>query len=137
MENHYKYSDSQFETEFEQGSLDPTLFNHEAHLRLTWIQLEKYGFEKAIENIQTQILNYVTKLGAEDKFHVTLTHAAIHIVNHFKQQSTSDSFLNFITEFPKLKNNFKELINTHYSAEKLHSPGAKTEYLEPDLQPFS
>ena len=39
-------------------------------------------------------------------------------------------------EFPRLKNNFKDLIAQHYQMDIYRSQRAKTAYLEPDLLPF-
>ena len=39
-------------------------------------------------------------------------------------------------EFPRLKNNFRELISSHYGFDIYNSEKAKMKYLEPDLLPF-
>ena len=54
MERHYQLTDNQFETQFADLSMDPTLFSHEAHLRLAWIHIKHHGVDKAIENICSQ-----------------------------------------------------------------------------------
>lgn len=129
-------SDSEFSIQFQNCSLDPSNFDHEAHLRLVWIQIEKHGFQQALINIQHQIQKFVKHVGAEEKYHKTLTITAIEIVNHFKKKQTSNSFKEFILEFPDLKNNFKGLIEHHYSYDIFKSVKAKKEYLEPDIMPF-
>lgn len=129
-------SDSEFSIQFQNCSLDPTLFDHEAHLRLVWIQIEKNGFQKALINVQNQILKYVKHLGAEDKYHKTLTITAIELVNYFMKKKSAKTFNEFILEFPALKNSFKELIEHHYSYDIFKSLKARKEYLEPDLLPF-
>ena len=48
MEPHYALSDPEFEKQFESAVLDPKFFSHEAHLRLAWIHVTKYGVERAI-----------------------------------------------------------------------------------------
>ncbi|WP_299439979.1 hypothetical protein [uncultured Aquimarina sp.] len=137
MKTHLDLNDSEFEKQFRTGNLDPSLFNHEAHLRLAWIHINIYGLETACDTISNQILSYVNRLGATDKFNKTLTIAAIKIVYHFLQKSKSDTFQDFITEFPRLKSNFKKLLDAHYGFDIFNSEEAKTQYLEPDLLPFS
>lgn len=129
-------SDSEFSIKFKNCSLDPSTFDHEAHLRLVWLQIEENGFQQAQINIQNLIQNFVKHVGAEEKYHKTLTITAIEIVNHFMSKKASKTFKEFISEFPKLKNNFKELIEQHYSYDIFQSAKAKNEYLEPDLIPF-
>ena len=136
MKTHYDFSDTAFEQAFQDRTLAPELFNHEAHLRLAWIHLTKYGEAKAIQNICAQLVAYVAALGAEDKYNKTLTIAAIKAVNHFIQKVPIDNFQDFIATHPRLKYNFKDLMSAHYGVDIYHSQLAKTTYLEPDLLPF-
>lgn len=136
MEKHFNLTDTEFEEQFENGSLDPALFSHEAHLRLAWIHLKKYGREKAVQNICSQLVNYVNMLGASGKYNKTLTVAAINAVYHFMQRYGADNFENFIAEFPRLKYNFKDLVAAHYKKDIYTSALAKNEFLLPDLLAF-
>jgi N-formylglutamate deformylase len=136
MNSHFDYTDVEFEAQLANCTLSPSLFNHEAHLRLAWIHLQKHKVEKAIEGVNKQILNYVDHLGVKDKFNKTLTIAAIRVVNHFMGKSKSDSFVDFMLEFPRLKTNFKDLISFHYGFDIYNSERAKSEYLAPDLVAF-
>lgn len=136
MEKHYNLSDQEFERQFENCQLDPADFSHEAHLRLAWIHLDKYGKERAEENIQTQLQKFVSHAGAKDKYNATLTLAAIKAVYHFKSKSKVTHFQDFIVAFPQLKNNFKELMKLHYSFDIFNSKNAKKRFLEPDVSPF-
>lgn len=136
MDSHFELTDSEFEQQFESCELDPTLFSHEAHLRLAYIHIEKYGLDQAIKNICEQLVVYVSHLGAIDKFNTTLTVAAVKAVYHFMQKSRKADFNGFITEFPQLKNEFKRLMQCHYSFDIFNSKEAKKTYLEPNLIPF-
>lgn len=133
---HTQLSDSELIEQLENCTLNPTIFNHEAHLRLAWIHINTFGLEQAKENIQRQLQNFVEHLGATDKYHKTLTIVAIEAVNHFMKKSQSSTFKDFIIEFPQLKDNFKGLINSHYSFDIFNSTTAKNEYLKPDIHPF-
>jgi hypothetical protein len=136
MEQHFILSDKEFEEQFESGILKPELFSHEAHLRLAWIHITKYGQDIAINNISKQLINFVELLGARQKYNHTLTIAAIKAVAHFINKSKSENFVQFISEFPRLKNNFKELMSCHYQIDIFNSEKAKDVFLEPDLMPF-
>lgn len=134
--NHLQLDDQEFEQQFRTCTLSPDLFNHEAHIRLAWIHLKKYGQEQAMQNIEDQLLYFVDNLGARDKFNKTLTIAAIKAVHHFMLKSEAVYFKDFIEEFPRLKYNFKELMSYHYRIDIFNSKKAKTKFLEPDLLPF-
>ena len=136
METHFDLTDSQFTNLFESCELDPALFTHEAHLRLAWIYIRKYGVEKAIGEIQSGLRNYVESVGAKDKYHATLTVAAMKIVYRYMQQSETGNFRDFISRYPRLKNNFRDLIDRHYGVDIFSSEKARLEYVGPDLLPF-
>ncbi|MCA0237545.1 MAG: hypothetical protein LCH81_14295 [Bacteroidetes bacterium] len=137
MEQHHSLTDQEFEKQFEACTLAPELFTHEAHLRLAWIHIQKYGELAAINNVCAQLIRYVEFLGARDKYNQTLTVAAVKAVSHFINKSKSANFADFIEEFPRLKYNFRDLINCHYAVDIYNSEAAKEVFIEPDLLPFS
>ncbi len=136
MNEQYQLSDLEFSAEFKNATLHPKLFNHEAHLRLAWIYIKRDGIDAAITQVCSQIINYATSLGAANKYNETVTIAAVRAVYHFYLKSKSDNFRNFIEEFPRLKNNFKELLAQHYDIDIFNSEVAKCSFLEPNLLPF-
>lgn len=137
MEQHNNLSDDAFEAQFADGTLEPALFSHEAHIRLAWIHLRKYGETQAIQHITEQLKQYVRLLGAEDKYNATVTVAAVKIVHHFMQKTTINTFPAFIGAFPRLRDHFKELIGQHYGMDIFQSEEAKKHYLEPNLLTFT
>lgn len=129
-------TDLEFEQLFRDCLIPPSLFSHEAHLRLAWINLQLYGLDKALENVTSCLKNYITHIGAEEKYNATLTIAAVKAVSHFMKKSDSEKFQDFILQFPRLKYQFKELMACHYGFDIYHSAQAKQYFLEPDLLPF-
>lgn len=136
MIDHYTLDDSTFESQFANGTMNPALFSHEAHLRLAWIHIHQYGVQKAIDHISTQIKAFDQLHGDGTKYHETVTVAAIKAVEHFYHKSTADNFKAFIDEFPRLKSAFKSLIDQHYSWNIFSDEAAKEAYVAPDLEPF-
>jgi len=118
------------------GILDPSLFSHEAHLRLAWIHLRQGEVKNAIVNVTEQIQAFAIRNGAPGKYHETVTVAAVKAVDHFMRRSKEKTFQNFITEFPRLKTEFKSLMDSHYSYNLFTSDVARKEFQEPDLAPF-
>src|SRR4051812_20993543 len=137
MTNHYELNDQEFEQEFEHCVLNPAIFSHEAHLRLAWIHIQKYGLDQAIINISQQLTAFVEHVGAKDKYNKTLTVAAVKAVYHFINKSSTDNFYDFIQENPRLLYNFRELMQAHYREDIFNLPLAKKVFLEPDLLPFT
>jgi hypothetical protein len=136
MEHHRSLTDGELERNFNDCTLEPSWFTHEAHLRLAWIQLSLYDVDQACKQICRQIIQFDNTHGKGDKFHKTITIAAVKIVAHFKEKTKSDSFSDLLTAVPRLKTHFKYLLNQHYSEDIFKSPVAATTYLEPDLFPF-
>ena len=136
MKSHCQLSDRQLTAEFSKATLDPALFNHEAHLRMAWIHIKTSGVETAVKDISKQLKQYTEVLGFQEKYHETVTVAAIRAVNHFMSKSTSDCFKGFIGQFPPLKTNFKGLLEQHYHKDVFSSPEARIRYLEPEILPF-
>jgi len=91
MKSHFVLSDTHFEQQFKSCELDPPLFSHEAHLRLAYIHIGKYGHQ-AIKNVCDQLAAFVTHLEATDKYNTTLTVAAVKAVYHFMQKSKANDF---------------------------------------------
>lgn len=136
MQSHFDLTDEAFEQAFRTCSLPPRLFTHEAHLRLAWMHLKKAQPSTAIEIVRSQIIAFVEQLGARDKYHETLTIAAIQIVRHFINKAHSVSFEAFIEEFPQLMSDFRNLVQSHYSFDIFSSEEARATYLTPDIIPF-
>ena len=136
MEKHYELTDDEFETQFGRCELDPAHFSHEAHLRLAWIHLDKYGIEQAENRMEKQLRSFVEFIGAHDKYNKTLTLAAIRMLHQYRSMSRSENFKGFIREFPELKHHFNDLLERHYSFDIHDSPEAKREFIQPDLLPF-
>ena len=136
MEPHHQLTDQQFEKQFKSCEFPPEMFSHEAHLRLAWIHIVKYGIDQAVNNVTTQLKKYTNQLGVESKYNTTLTIAAIRAVYHFTLKSSTLNFADFIHANPRLKTDFRSLMQTHYSTDIFQSSKAKESYIEPEQLPF-
>ncbi|MFK7951494.1 MAG: hypothetical protein AB8B73_01510 [Ekhidna sp.] len=137
IKDHTHFSDQEFEQLFETYQLKPGMFSHEAHLRLAYLHIKKYGVAQAEINMCKQIEGFALSLGATDKFNKTVTIASVKVMNQFMKESTSDNFFDFIKEFPKLNTHFKDVLGTYYGFNVFADKRAKKEFLAPDLLPFT
>ena len=135
-EKHHLLTDLQFEERFKNTTLSPVLFTHEAHLRLAYIYVTKYGVDTAIKKLCNQIAHFDKKFGDGTKFNKTVTIASAKIMEHFIDKTKATNFRGLLEEFPRLKNNFLALLKSHYSLDIFIDKTAKHKYLEPDLLPF-
>ena len=136
LRHHSDIDDTIFEQQFEAGTFPARLFSHEAHLRLAWIHLDRYGLDKALSNIRQQIRQLAIQVGVPDKYHETVTSAAVYAVHHFMQKAAYPDFPSFIEANAVLQNDFKDLINSHYSMDIFQNEAARETFIQPDIQPF-
>lgn len=136
MEAHYQLTNEQFSQQFSDCTLPPQWFSHTAHLRLTYILLQQYPLEEARQLMCSQIQTFDQTFGDGTKYHRTLTEASIQVVWHFMSKSITTTFPELLAEFPRLVDNFKGLLLTHYRPETLFPPPANTVYQQPDLLVF-
>lgn len=136
IQSHIELTDEEFELQFQRFTFKPTLFSHEAHLRLAYIHIRKYGMAQAEINMVRQIKEYAEYYGANDKFNKTVTIASVKVMNHFIEKATKDSFHELIEEFPNLMQDFRSILSQHYSFNVFGDRRAKKEFIEPDLLHF-
>lgn len=102
-------NDDEFEKQFRNCVLDSELFTHEAHIRIAWIYLKKYGFTLTLNNLPNDLLNYCKSLNSEDKFNLSTTTKSIKLINRQMCKKENDFNL-FIIKNQDLLLNFKKLI---------------------------
>ena len=115
MNTHFDLTDDEFIRQFRNCQLDPELFTHEAHLRLAWVYLKRYGLDRAVEELPGQFKDFVAYAGASEKYNQTVTIAALKVVQHFVLRSEEDNFQDFIDKNPRLMTDFMQLLAAHYS----------------------
>lgn len=136
-EKHHLLTNDEFEEKFSNCDLPAVIFTHEAHLRLSYIYINKYGLDIAIDKLSTQIADCDNKYGDGTKYNKTLTIASAKIMYHFIEKAQATDFNNLLIEFPRLKSDFVGLIQNHYELDIFNSEKAKKNYLEPDLVSFN
>lgn len=128
-EKHYLLSNKELEAEFKNCKLSPKHFTHEAHLRLAYIHIQRYGLKQAIKNLCAQIANFDTRYGDGTKFNTRITIASAKIVALFMGKAKSTSFKEMLLEFPQLRSNFCELLRKHYKLD-FFKQDKEEDYLE-------
>jgi hypothetical protein len=136
-EKHHLLTNDEFEEKFSHCDMPAVLFTHEAHLRLSYIHITKYGLDKAIENLSTQIANCDNKYGDGTKFNKSLTIAAVKVMHHFINKAKATNFNALVKEYPQLKEDFLGLLKSHYKIDILTSEKTTEELLELDLLAFN
>jgi len=126
--------DQAFRRAFEACDIPAAEFDHRAHVRLAYIYLCEQSSDEARKAMKQSLLGFLTHLGiGESRYHETITRAWVMAVAHFMQLSpTCHSAAIFIDQNPVLLDS--NIMLSHYSAEVLFSPTARSQFVEPDIQ---
>jgi hypothetical protein len=118
---------------FESGTLDPAQFDHRLHLSLAWTYLQRDGFPEGALRFRKDLKAYVAKVGAEGKYHETITWAYLVLLNEelSLRSPPGESFDAMIQRRPELLDHRNGAIARCYNKSQLDSPGARRVFLLP------
>ena len=136
MNHHVSADDQRFLAEFESCKLEPSQFDHRAHVRAAYIYLTNASPDQAADRMRDTLLNFLVHHKIDvSKYHATITRAWILAVRHFMELTPSAASADaFIDDNPRLLD--RKLMLSHYSAEVLFSTGARDGFVEPDHSPI-
>ncbi|MCC6362736.1 MAG: hypothetical protein IT165_04385 [Bryobacterales bacterium] len=126
--------DEAFLRAFESLALPPADFRHADHVRLAWIYLRQSRFDEALARLSSSILRFATHHGAAEKYHETITHAWMVLVQHALTQSPEATFSDFLAAHPHLLD--ARTLERYYSPAALQSGESRRRFAPPDLQPL-
>ncbi|MDP3858740.1 MAG: hypothetical protein Q8Q73_13365 [Stagnimonas sp.] len=115
------------------GSLPPAHFNHAAHVQVAWELLRQLPPAQAEARFCELILAYVRALGAEPKFHRTLSLALLRLIA--ARMRPDEDWPRFQQRCPELFGDARNLLARHYSPQALAA--GRDQDLPPDLLPLS
>lgn len=115
---------------FEAQDLDPAAFRHADHIAVAYEMLGKYDFLQATARYGESLNAIATKAGAADKFNTTITIAFMGLIAERMSRCTTKNSGDFIAQNPDLLSG--DILETHYSPERLKSDLARRVFLLPD-----
>ncbi|WP_417446252.1 N-formylglutamate amidohydrolase [Kangiella sp.] len=118
--------------QFEAQSIAASDFNHRNHLRVAWFYINHYSINIAREKVHQGLIKLTKALGAEDKYHRSLTDFFVDYLLQVKWYLNSESWDEVEARCGFLMNDAKSLLNIYYSPEVIGSEQARTNYVEPD-----
>lgn len=126
--------DRTFRSDFEDGRLTPSEFDHRAHVRLAYVYLTEFDVDEAAAMMRDALFAFLQRNGIpSSKYHETLTRSWILAVRHFMNQTSDAASADaFLASNPKLLDS--KIMLSHYSAALLFSADARAQFVEPDLQ---
>jgi hypothetical protein len=114
---------------FERCLLSPAEFHHRDHITVAATYLYAADLESALDKMRSSLHRFVAHHGGS-RYHETLTRFwMIQVEKHLDRNLCLREAVERVTNV--LTN--KDLVNQHYSKERLGSPQAKQSWLPPDL----
>jgi len=116
---------------FEAGTIDPEDFDHEAHIYVAWLYLERYPVTEAIDRFTCALRRLTRKLGVPGKYHETITWFFLLLIAERRAQATCAGWFAFRRDNDDICRSALTL-QRYYSKELLASEQARQHYLLPD-----
>ncbi|NNK33546.1 MAG: hypothetical protein HKP02_10505 [Xanthomonadales bacterium] len=121
---------------FEAGTLDPTAFDHEAHVHIAWSLLEQDELPAATVRYSSALRRLTRKWGVEEKYHETITVFFMALIAERRAARPGSGWPNFKASNRDLVEAPQALLNNHYSGRRLQSELARNQFLLPDRSPI-
>ena len=106
--------------------------DHLGHVRLTWLYLNRYQVDQAVEQLCADIKHFAESNGAHDKFHYTITDALVRIMARRVHGKTDLGWANFCDYNRDIIDNYWQVLDDYYSRDLLMSPNARCKPVSPD-----
>jgi hypothetical protein len=118
---------------FESGTLDPAQFDHRLHLAIAWGYLQRDGFPEGALRFRQHLKTYVAKVGAEGKYHETITWAYLVLLNEERtlRSPPGETFDTMIQRRPDLLDHRHGAIARCYEKSQLDSSDARRVFILP------
>ena len=120
---------------FENGSIDPEQFDHEAHIFVAWLYLQDYDLKDAISRFCAALRRLTIKLGMESKYHQTLSWFFMILIAERMAASDADDWQAFRQQNQDIFARQPSIVSAYYSGDRLDSALARKQFLLPDRRP--
>jgi hypothetical protein len=115
---------------FESADIDPARFDHEAHVYVGWMYVREYELTEAIAKFDSGLKRLVSKLGAEGKYHATLTWFFLLLIAD--RAEDGEPWPVFRHRNLDIVTDSKETLSRYYSDDYLFSKRARERFVLPD-----
>jgi hypothetical protein len=118
--------------DLEQGQIEGASFDHEAHVYLAWLYLDRYPVTEAIDRFTSALKRLTTKLGVPGKYHETISWFFMLIIAQRRAGNAGNDWPNFKDKNPDLLSRNANVLNRYYSKETLATDAARRSFVLPD-----
>jgi hypothetical protein len=116
---------------FENGSIDPDTFDHEAHIHVAWLYLERFELPDAIGKFDAALRRLTLRLGIPRKYHATITWFFLLLISERRAASPGADWRLFRCRNEDIFSG-GDILRRHYTTEVLASDRARRTFVLPD-----
>ena len=116
---------------FENGAIDPDAFDHEAHVYVAWLYLERFPLLEAIAKFDAALRRLTVSLGIPGKYHATITWFFMMLIAERRDAVPDSDWFRFRRDNDDLVGNGK-ILQCYYDSETLASDRARQSFVLPD-----
>lgn len=126
-------TDDQLIESFENCTLAAGSFRHVDHVRLAWLYLHRYSVTDAIERLTTGLKRFTKAVGAQGKYHETITWMFL-ILTHQRMQQMSGphNWERFAAMNHDLFEHGVRILDDYYNNSTLQTDFARRVFVLPD-----
>ena len=117
--------------DFEAGTLDPESFDHEAHIYVAWLYLDRYPLIEALERYSASLRTLTTDLGVPEKYNETITWFYLVLIAERRESTQGHGWFAFRSGNDDLFHGARTRAR-YYSKERLMSDLARQAFVLPD-----
>jgi hypothetical protein len=120
---------------FEAGEIDVEAFNHDAHIYVAWLYLERYALLEATQHFAAALKRLTSQLGIPGKYHETITWFFMFLIEERRKELSACDWYSFRRENDDLFARGQDsILNRYYKRATLGSDRARRSFLLPDRQ---
>lgn len=120
-------------TSFEAGTIDIDAFDHEAHVYVAWLYLERFPLLEAIGRFSDALRRLTIQLGVPGKYHETITWFFMFVIEERCQEPRTGGWFSFQRDNADLfARGDDNILNRYYSSDLLASNRARQSFVLPD-----
>ncbi len=117
----------------EDGTLDVDAFDHEAHIYVAWLYLQRYPLHEASARFMSALQRLTRKLGIPGKYHETISWFFMLLIEERRSAQETDDWFSFHRDHADLfARGDDDIVNRYYSSELLGSDRARQSFMLPD-----
>ena len=116
---------------FESGTVDPDAFDHEAHVYVAWLYLERYPLLEAVDRFDAALRRLTIKLGIPGKYHATITWFFMLLIAERRDADPGSDWTRFRRNNDDLVRDGK-ILRRYYDSQTLASERARQSFVLPD-----